>query len=285
MNKTVAINVGGSFYEFLIGPATVKTLSFFNNNGSMAIAELKLKKASSESSFFFEVKKSSMFKGGDLQFHLESGDSILIKSNAPVKLLCSYSTPVSVPVFKRISPMFIKSRSPTGLGSDPGVAETRGYSSNGSPVDDDLSFRSLSDDVGEGIFEVDFIGFFTGAPPITYIDADVVCHGLHKISKTKFTERPEDRPQFASTFSAAMVGYITAVEQIQSLIYPTPNNYEPMFFYDNDTEFLTGYFVEISLIVSISNQTPLNFRWSSAIEGLNTNMLSGQIRITELTEI
>jgi hypothetical protein len=99
MDKTIAVEVGNVFYEFLSGPAAVKTLSLCNRGSGIATVEFKFKKPSSESSFLVRLKKSSVFKGGDFQFFLESDDSVSVKSDSDVHMLCSYSSTVTTSTF------------------------------------------------------------------------------------------------------------------------------------------------------------------------------------------
>ena len=159
-----------------------------------------------------------------------------------------------------------------------------------------LKFESVADNIGQGMFKVKIEAFFnvdsdgpTIAPPIAYIDANVAFHGLHKISKIKFMLRPEDRPILGSEPAGyAGAGYAYVSDEVESLILPSadPNadNYEPMFFYQNDPDAF-GYFVESELIVNISQQNPVYFRWGSAIENKNTALMSSELTLIKFSNL
>lgn len=161
---------------------------------------------------------------------------------------------------------------------------------NHPPIDQDLKFEAS--EVGEGVFEVEFSGFFTGSSPIAYIDSNIVNYGLQKTYKFIFEPRPEDRENIGDLNNATIDGYVITNSEIKSLIFPNLNSdsdsdfdYEPMFFYENEQAFPhIGYFIEVKLMVSISEENPLYLRWCSSMPE-QTNMLSGELQLTRLNQL
>lgn len=160
--------------------------------------------------------------------------------------------------------------------------------------DDILKFESNIENIHEGIFSVKLDAFFQGgttdpdygAPPIAYVDANVLIHGLHKIYNLAFTQRPSDRPTLGSLPQGGDIsGYVTVSDSIESLVLPSADpdagDYESMFFYTYDSS-SNGYFVQTELIVNLSANNPIYFRWGSAIADKYSTLLSSQLRISKL---
>lgn len=160
--------------------------------------------------------------------------------------------------------------------------------------DDILKFESNIEDINEGIFSVKLDAYFLGgssdteygAPPIAYLDANILINGLHKIYNLAFTQRPSDRPTLGSIpHGGDVAGYVTVSDSIESLVLPSTDpdagDYESMFFYTYDSSSY-GYFVQTELIINLSANNPIYFRWGSAIADKYSTLISSQLRISKL---
>jgi|688.fasta_scaffold59308_2 hypothetical protein len=151
------------------------------------------------------------------------------------------------------------------------------------PTDDVLRFSNSIDNTGDGVFEINFSGYFIYAPPVAYIDSNnILMYGTHNVYKTVLTPKPVDRPQFTA-FAGTVAGYVTVQEQIQSIIEPTGGTSEPKFFYVLDPS-AHGYFVETKVIVFMNSSNSVNLRWGSTVDGSNVEMVSGFLKLTKLAQ-
>lgn len=166
---------------------------------------------------------------------------------------------------------------------------TRGYLVENIPTDNNLSFDCISDNIDEGVYEVKLNAFFSGSPPVAFMNyGSAGVYGFQKISKINCEcacESCETSCVTSFTGVSLLVGYMVVIDEISSLLVPGSSEYEPMFFYENDpslSQIANGYFVEIHLFANINPGSPLNFKWCSIVDGEQTILNSADLQITKL---